>query len=105
MNLRNEMAGEKGNHPSDSAPFTCPAGQVAVAMLLVPASPFMAHVNSHHLNNSAEYRNRTREEGMTYNNNVYKSRSVPGFISEEAGWDRIRGACDDQRNRMRLIML
>lgn len=42
---------------------------------------------------------------MTYNNNVYKSRSVPGFISEEAGWDRIRGACDDQRNRMRLIML
>lgn len=62
MNLRNEMAGEKGNHPSDPAPFPSPAGQVAVATILVPVLLFKGHVSSHHRDNSAEYRNWAHEE-------------------------------------------
>lgn len=101
MNLRNEMAGEQGNHASDSAPFPSSAGQVAVATLLVPVLLFMVHVSSHHRNNSAEYRNRG---GMTYNTNVQVAR-CPRFISEEEGRDRTCGAGDNQRNTLHSIML
>lgn len=104
MNLRNEMANKKGNRHQIQRLFHPPPGQVAVATLLGPPTPFKTHVNSHYRNNSAGDRNRFRGRGTTYSINV-QAAQCSRFISEEAGWDRACGGGDNQRDILDIIML
>ena len=60
MNLKNERANESGNRHQIQRSSHHPAGQVAVATLLGPLSPFRIHVSSHNRHDTAGHRNRLR---------------------------------------------
>lgn len=101
MNLRNEMASEKGNRHQIQRFFHPPPGQVAVAALLGPTLPFRTHVSSRYRNDLAGDRNWLRGRGTTYSINV-QAAQCPRFISEEAGWDRTCGGGDNRKDKVML---